>query len=133
MILNRLMKVDIAALVVALLALLESIFSLPIRNIILTLVDSYHEHNNLLINHLVDKAITETAQLDFVAIGEVAEPVRLNSWVYQNICQFLLELLPDRVSQLVPLFECALVKLKTKGHPASPSRAVVLQAVRARC
>ena len=133
MILSRLMKVDIAALVVALLALLESIFSLPIRNIILTLVDSYHEHNNLLINYLVDQAVTRTAQFDFVAVGEVAQSVSLNPWVGQNLCEFFLELLPDRVPEFVPFFECALVKLKTKGHPASPSRVVVLRDARGRC
>lgn len=52
--------------------LLKPILSLPIRSIILALVDSDYEHYNLLINHLVDQAITDTAQLDFVAIGEVA-------------------------------------------------------------
>lgn len=43
-----------------------------IRGLILALVDSDYENHNLLINHLVDQAITDTAQFDFVAVGEVA-------------------------------------------------------------
>ena len=52
--------------------LLESIHRFFIRGLILALVDSDYENHNLLINHLVDRAITDTAQFDFVAVGEVA-------------------------------------------------------------
>ena len=37
----------------------------------------------------------------------------------QYLCQLVSKLLPDRVSEFAPLFKCALVKLKTKGHPVS--------------
>ena len=55
-------------------------------------------------------------------------------YVYPNgVLINLLNIQDTATSELVPLLECALVKLKTKGHPASPSLAVVLLAVRGRC
>ena len=49
--------------------LLKPILSLPIRSLILTLVDSDHEHHNLLIYYLIDQAKARATQLYFVAIG----------------------------------------------------------------
>ena len=55
-------------------------------------------------------------------------------YVYPNgVLINLLNIQDTATSELVPLLECALVKLKTKCHPASPSRAVVPRAVRGRC
>lgn len=55
-------------------------------------------------------------------------PVRFNSGIQQNRDEFFLELLPDRIPQLLPFLQRSRIKLKAIAHPEKPSPAEVSKA-----
>lgn len=108
--------------------LLKSLSSLFVSLVPLTAIDSDDKNHDLLVNDLINQPVPAAAKLYFVAIRQRVKAVCLDSRFQQDLCQFLLELLTHGIAQLLPLFQCAGIKVEAIGHPALPSRAAEKQA-----
>ena len=59
--------------------LLHTPLRLAIRRLVFTLVYGDDEHDDCVIHDLIDQAVTRTAQLDFIAVGQLAQAVGLDA------------------------------------------------------
>lgn len=71
----------------------SSVLPFAINLLTLSLVDSHHKYDDLLINYLIDQPVAAAAQLDFVEIGLAMQSVSFNARTDQDFRKLLLELL----------------------------------------
>lgn len=57
-----------------------------------TLSDCDHNNDQAVVDHLIDKAITNRSQLDLVAIGHISQLVSLDSRAFNALFQLLCKL-----------------------------------------
>lgn len=75
---------------------------------------TYGDHGNYqtAVDHFIDQAITDGAQLDLVAVGHIPEFVGLDPRILKALLELLGELQLYGFAQLTPLLECLGVELQ---------------------